>query len=224
MKQRSKYILFVLTLIIILSCEKWDETAEVSRISYLPEFTLYGGEFMSFVRNDTAEFTEPGFEATINGEPVSEVYSSGLGTVNLSKVGVYTISYVAGNEDGLVNSVQRIIAVTNEDVQENDLSGTYYTTSSLFGSYFESKVKKIDEKGLYKCDDVLGMTENTRMKGKFVDLGDNELVLLPGEGVYGRYISDEGSYTRSYLAWTIEFIDSPNDGYRVSAFWRKKKD
>ena len=31
----------------MLSCEKWYETADVSHVSYLPEFTLTGGDFIS---------------------------------------------------------------------------------------------------------------------------------------------------------------------------------
>jgi len=207
----SIYILALL----ISSCERWYTTEDASHISYLPVFTLEGGEFISVVRSDTAEFTDPGAIATSNGEELT-VYPAG--EVDLSKIGVYIIRYYAQNADGLVATADRIIAVTHYDVSDNDLSGTY--TSEQF-SIVESKVKKKDPSGLYECEEVLGYY-TLSMPGQFVDLGEDDLVLLPGEGYLGRYAASEGEYTRSTLNWTISLLDPPNDGIEIPVLWRKQ--
>jgi len=44
----------------MFSCETWNETEDVSHVSYLPEFTLEGGDFISLVKVDSGEFDDPG--------------------------------------------------------------------------------------------------------------------------------------------------------------------
>jgi hypothetical protein len=212
-----KYFVHIILLspLLITSCEKWYTTDDASHISYLPEFTLEGGEFISIIQSDTAEFTDPGATAVSNDLPLT-VYP--VGEVDPTKTGVYIIRYYARNSDGLTASADRIVAVTHFDVSSNDLSGTYTGTN---WDEIESKVKKKDAAGLYECEEVLGYYTLT-MPGRFVDLGENELVLLPGEGYLGRYSASEGSYTRSTLSWTISLLDPPNDGIEIPVIWRKK--
>jgi hypothetical protein len=57
--------------------------------------------------------------------------------------------------------------------------------------------------------------------GKFVDLGDNNLVLLHGDGYFGRYANSEGDYSRSTLSWTIQLLDSPYEGLKIPVVWSK---
>ena len=205
----------ILMLAFLTGCEKWYKTDDVSHVSYIPQFTIEGGEFISLLRSDTAEYTDPGATAESNGVSL-QVYS--YGDVDVSKTGVYIIKYMAENQDGIVGEADRIVAVTNYDVSSNDLSGTYSGTN---WDPVESKVKKIDEYGLYECEEVLGYY-NLTMPGRFVDLGNNELVLLAGEGYLGRYAASEGSYTRSTLSWTIRLLDPPNDGIEIEVLWRKQ--
>jgi len=214
MRKVPIYIVYLAALF-LSSCEQWSTTEDASHNSYLPEFTLEGGEFISVIRSDTAEFVDPGAIATSDGEELS-VYPAG--EVDLSKIGVYIIRYYAQNIDGLIATADRIIAVTHYDVSNNDLSGTYTGTN---WEPVESKVKKKDVNGLYECDEVLGYF-TLSMPGQFVDLGENELVLLPGEGYLGRYSASEGDYTRSTLGWTIGLIDPPNDGIEIEVLWRKQ--
>jgi hypothetical protein len=200
---------------LLTGCEKWYTTEDVSHISYIPKFQMAGGEFISVQKQDSAEFEDPGVTASSNGEPLT-VYASG--SVDLSKVGVYLIKYYAQNVDGIVGKAERIIAVTNFDVSNNDLSGSY--TGTVWEPV-ESKVKKIDQKGLYECEDVMGFP-GFEMPGRFVDLGGNELVLLHGEGFFGRYGNSEGEYTRSTLSWTVFLLDPPYEGIEIPVLWRKK--
>jgi hypothetical protein len=202
-------------LLILSGCEKWYTTEDVSHVSYIPEFVIEGGEFISLLRSDTMEYADPGATATSNGEPL-HVYA--FGEVDVSKTGVYIIRYLAENGDGLIGEADRIVAVVHHDVSYNDLSGTYEGTN---WDLVESKVRKIDTMGLYECDEVLGYY-NLKMPGRFVDLGNDELVLLAGEGYLGRYAASEGTYTRSTLSWTIILLDPPNDGIEIDVLWRKK--
>jgi hypothetical protein len=212
-----KYITYSVIILSLLfsSCEKWYTTDDASHVSYLPEFILEGGEFISIIQSDTTEFIDPGATATSNEIPVT-VYP--VGEVDPANTGVYIIRYYAQNSDGLMATADRIVAVTHFDVSNNDLSGTYTGTN---WDPIESKVKKKYAAGLYECEEILGYYSLT-MPGRFVDLGENELVLLPGEGYLGRFSASEGSYTRSTLGWTVTLLDPPNDGIEIPVIWKKK--
>jgi hypothetical protein len=212
---RNVTLYIVMIMLLTAGCEKWYTTEDASHVSYLPEFTIEGGEFISVLRSDTAEYSDPGATASSNGEELT-VYPAGA--VDLSKIGVYIIRYYAQNSDGLVASADRVVAVTHYDVSGNDLSGTYTGTN---WDPVEMKVKKKEVNGLYECEEVLGYF-TLSMPGKFVDLGESELVLLPGEGYLGRYAASEGEYTRSTLSWTIGLLDPPNDGIELDVLWRKQ--
>lgn len=214
MRTSFAYILLIVPWL-MSGCDKWYTTDEVSHISYIPVFEIIDGEFISMERQDSVEFEDPGVTASAAGEPLT-VYTSG--EVDLSEVGVYLINYSAENNDGLVGKAERVVAVTFTDVSNNDLSGTY--TGTIWDPV-ESKVKKIDANGLYECDDVLGFP-GFEIEGRFVDLGENELVLLHGDGFFGRYGNSEGSYTRSTLSWTVFLIDPPYEGVELPVLWRKK--
>jgi hypothetical protein len=212
----KQLITYSLILLLFSSCEKWYTTEDVSHVSYLPEFVLEGGEFVSFLQNDTMEFIDPGATA-FSGDEELDVFA--FGTVDISTVGVYSIVYYAQNQDKLIEMAQRIIAVTSEEVSSKDLSGTYENSN---WSLVESKVRKIHEDGLYECEEIMGYYD-LKMPGRFVDLGDNKLVLLNGEGYFGRYAAYEGTYTLSTLGWTVYLLDPPNDGIEVEVLWRKKE-
>jgi len=202
-------------LLMITGCEKWYTTQDVSHVSYLPEFELEGGEFISIQRSDTSEFEDPGVAAYADGEELT-VYASG--EVDLTEVGVYIIRYFALNQDNLLGTAERIVAVTHHDVSSNDLSGTYST--DIWG-LVESKMKKTEKNGLYESEDVMGFP-GYQIQGRFVDLGNDELELIHGEGYFGRYSGSEGSYTRSTLSWTIFLVDPPYEGVEIEVLWRKK--
>ncbi|MBN1597607.1 MAG: DUF5011 domain-containing protein [Bacteroidales bacterium] len=204
----------LLLFILVTGCEKWYTTEDVSHISYIPEFILEGGEFISIIRNDSMEFEDPGAEAFSNGEPL-HVYSAG--EVDVSEVGVYTIVYAAQNSDGLIGAAERVVAVTHHDVTNVDVEGTYIGT---VWDPVQARVKKIDEKGLYECDEVMGFP-GAEMRGRFVILGNHELVLLHGEGYFGTYAASEGEYTLSTLSWTIFLTEEPYEGIDIPVIWTK---
>jgi hypothetical protein len=59
------------------------------------------------------------------------------------------------------------------------------------------------------------------MPGRFVDMGDGKLVLLPGEGYFGEYDVSEGQYTQRTLSWDINLLTDPYKGYVIPVTWRK---
>ena len=214
--KRSTLYMFLALGLTITSCEKWNTTADVSHVSELPRFDLAGGEFISVRPSDTADYQDPGATASANGQQLT-VYA--VGNVDLSVEGVYLITYYAVNSDGLWSTAERIIAVTPYDVSGNDLSGTYTGTN---WTPVDSKVKKIDPDGLYDCSEVMGYP-GASMPGRFVDLGNNKLVLLHGEGYFGKYETVQGTYSISTLSWTISLTDKPYVGIKVPVLWRKKE-
>ncbi len=209
--------LLITSVFLFYSCDKWDETADISHESFLPDFNMTGGEYISFIKSDSGEFKDPGVEVTVQGKKVNWYYLY-IPDIDLSTPGVYIISYYAENNEGFSRTAERIVAVTYEDISENDLSGTYEGT--LWEPLVTSKVRKISDKGFYKCEEVLGFPGYS-MPGKFVDLGDNTLILLPGEGYFGNYDVSEGSYSGRILSWTIIFLDPPNTGIEIPVTWRK---
>jgi len=218
----SKFVVSIFLILVILTgCDKWYTTDNVSHISQLPQFMLAGGEFISITRADSGEFIDPGVTAKFDEDSIDVTKSGSFDAakVDITKTGVYIITYTAKNQDGLIASTERIVAVTDVDVTNNDLSDTYIGTR---WDIVDSKVKKINPKGLYKCSEVLGYP-GASMPGKFVDLGNNKLVLINGNGYFGRYKSSEGTYSLSTLSWTISLIDPPYQGNEISVIWRKKE-
>jgi len=209
------YIVVLILSLLLFSCEKWYETAEVSHVSYLPEFNLEGGDFVSLIRQDSGVYDDPGVTATVNGSPVN-VYFFPY-NVDITTPGIYQIMYYAENSEGFSKTAERIVAVTFEEVTENDLSGTYTGTN---WDPVEARVTKVNAEGLYKMDEVMGFPGFT-MTGRFVDLGQNELVLLPGEGYFGEYDISEGQYTQRTLSWNINLLTAPYEGYVIPVTWRK---
>lgn len=212
--QKSSSML-ILPLLFVLSCDPWDDTAEVSHVSYLPSFEIIGGEFLSYIVADSGEYIDEGANAYEKDKPLP-VYS--FGEVDLTKVGVYSIFYYAQNSDGLYKLGERTVSVAYEDVSNNDFSGKYQGT--IWSPLTEMKVTKEHAAGLYKCSEVFGFPGSV-MRGKFVDLGKGKLVLLHGKGDFGNYASSEGESTLSTLTWTVSLLDEPYANIDIQVLWRK---
>ncbi len=217
MKYLTNIVFLVLLIATMAACEKWYETADVSHVSYLPEFTLTNGDFISIVKQDNGEYIDPGGIATVNGSVVNLYYDAS--EVDITQPGLYVVYFYAENAEGFSKTTYRFVAVTYEDVSGNDLSGVYYGT---LWDEVESRVTKINQAGLYKMTDVLGFPGYT-MPGRFADLGNGQLVLLPGEGYFGKYDYSEGNYTRRTLSWYVRFMSDPYQGLEIPVTWRKKE-
>jgi hypothetical protein len=211
-----KISLTVIAAITMTTCDKWDDTADISHVSYLPEFDMIGGEFIS-IKQDSSGFKLPSIRVTVEGKDVSWYYLNNY--YDAKTPGVYIITYYAENDEGFSATADRILAVTYEDVTNNDLSGDY--ERNVYGPA-EMRMTKLNSMGLYKCEDVLGFP-GAPMPGRIVDLGNNRLVLLPGEGYFGNYDISEGSYTNRTVSWTVILLDPPNKGIEVPVSWIKSE-
>ena len=210
-----KISLPVVLILTMTTCDKWDDTADISHISYLPEFDMTGGDFISILK-DSGNFQLPPIRVTVQGKDVNWW---GTDDYDVKTPGVYIITYYAENDEGFSKTADRILAVTYENVINNDLSGDY--ERNAYGPA-EMRMTKLNSMGLYKCEDVLGFP-GAPMPGRIVDLGKNSLVLLPGEGDFGRYDVSEGSYTKRTVSWTVILLDPPNTGIEVSVSWVKSE-
>jgi len=206
--------LIVLTAMLV-SCEKWYETADVSHVSNLPQFTLEEGDFISIIKQDSGEFEDPGATAWVNGSEVIVYYYYNY--VDVTTPGVYSVIYYAENAEGFSSTALRIVAITHEDVSSNDLSGTYAGTN---WEEVEIPVIRVNAGGLYKMEDIMGFP-GYPMPGRFVDLGQEELILLPGEGYFGEYDASVGQYTNRTLSWDVILLTAPYEGYVIPVTWRK---
>ena len=187
MNNRILHIIFLLALGIglFVSCERWDSTEGVSHVSELPVFEFEGGQYLSFVEGELDTFIDPGVRVTSGGEPLP---FDSVGAVNVKRPGLYIIAFYAVNADNLEKIAYRYVAITHADVSSNDFTGKY--TTNRWGDV-EMKVKRLSENGYYKCSDVLGYP-GIEVEGAFVDLGNNNIVLLPGDGFFGRFAQWEG--------------------------------
>lgn len=212
MLKANKILTLFLLAAVLTTCDKWDDTADISHVSYLPEFEMTGGEFLSVIR-DSAGFKLPPIRVTVQGKDVSWYYINNY--YDVKTPGVYILTYYAENDEGFSKTADRILAVTYEDVTGNDLSGDF--ESNTFGTV-EMRITGLDSRGLYKCEDVLGFP-GAPMPGRIVDIGNNSLVLLPGEGYFGRFDISEGSYTNRTVSWTVILLDPPNTGIEIPVTW-----
>lgn len=212
MRRKIKYItlLWIPVFLVFVTCEPDHETIDVSAISELPKFNYLGGQFISFEKGSLVTYVDPGVIATVGDEEVDVLYEVPV-AIDVNQAGAYVIYYYAQNEEHLVSRGRRIISVTNGDVSDNDLSGDYIIN---IWEPVEVKVKKLNDQGWYSCSDVLGYP-GVETKGEFVDIGNNQLYLLPGESDFSEYWFSEGTYSFTTLSWDISFIEDPYYGIEI---------
>jgi hypothetical protein len=155
-----KTMVSLIAVVALASCN--DVTTEgFDRITYYPVLTLLGDATIYIPLNST--YTEPGYEAEMNGEDVSEqvVVKS---TVNTASVGLYSVTYSIANSDGISASQTRGVYVYDASgVNTDDLSGNYTSTitrtvlssgaTASRGPFTLTLTKIVD--GHYFCSDLL---------------------------------------------------------------------
>lgn len=219
MNRVTIYIILLIT--VFVSCTKEKETENVSHISYLPTFRFTGGDFISVEKGTQKYYKEYGVDVYINGKKSSTpwYYLTDTSLVDMSKTGVYVIKYWAQNKEYMSKIGQRIVAVTDGSIKNNDLSGTYY--NDMWG-YEEMKVRALNDKGYYEASEILGHPAYS-MSGNLVDIGKGNVVLLQGEGSLGRYAMTEGDYTSNVLSLDLYFLDPPVEDLTLNIVWKKVK-
>ncbi|MFC2100577.1 immunoglobulin-like domain-containing protein [Bacteroidota bacterium] len=165
MKKNKIFIaaFLVLGIIILIGCKKI-ETGDVSKITYFAELELVGNQFMVIPQG--TPFTDPGVNATVQGQPVTVDVSGDI--VDENTPGVYRIEYSVTNAEGFEASTFRLVGVISPTAAAQDLSGKYFRTkygSSTTGGDTAYWTKMDD--GLY-IDDNLGGVTRTLYDGAYV--------------------------------------------------------
>lgn len=147
---KIKYLFFALILggLVFSACQKAPTTQDISRPTYFANFSMTGPSTM-FVPCGSA-YTEPGIEATENGNPVDvkTVISAGsyFGSpgVDTEVSDIYHISYSAVNSDGFPGSTARtVIVACNGDLATNSIEGLYTSTTVRNNGDTKSDLKYI---------------------------------------------------------------------------------
>lgn len=156
------------------SCDLADPIT--SEITEYADFTMEGESFI--YHQVGTPFTDPGVTA-MEGEDDLEVQVTG--SVDPNVIGVYYLNYSAVNSDGFSASVERVVAVGDQEVAFNrDLSGTYVTGG-------RPNVVTMTGPGVYLNSDTLPFNS---ISVWMVDLGNGQLVIPPQSTPFGTVYAD----------------------------------
>lgn len=131
------------------SCE--DSVEDLSKVTYFAELNLKGDDFVKISLGET--YTEPGYEATENGEDISDRVKV-TGNVDNTTTGFYNLVYSVANVDGFSVSKSRQVMVVDPDhfasayQGESQTSTRHYTGAPIFITE--------NSDGTYLIDDLLG--------------------------------------------------------------------
>lgn len=150
MKSKIAYLMVFALALLVSGCDD-ESTAGMTRITYYPTIKVQGSP--SVVLNIGESYAEEGCYAELNGEDVSDkiVINS---NVNSSKVGIYSISYIAYNDDGFSASVSRTVYV----VDTSSIATLYFGESQTATRHFYDAPIFITDNGdgTYQVDDIIG--------------------------------------------------------------------
>ena len=131
------------------SCD--DSTEDLSKVTYFAELNLKGDDFVKLSVGET--YTEPGYEATENGEDISERVKVS-GSVNSTTPGFYNLVYSVANVDGFSVSKSRQVIVVDPDHFARAYQGESQTSTRHYTGAPILITKNSD--GTYLIDDLLG--------------------------------------------------------------------
>lgn len=131
------------------SCD--DSTEDLSKVTYFAELNLKGDDFVKLSVGET--YTEPGYEATENGEDISERVKVS-GSVNSTTPGFYNLVYSVANVDGFSVSKSRQVMVVDPDHFASAYQGESQTSTRHYTGAPILITKNSD--GTYLIDDLLG--------------------------------------------------------------------
>lgn len=150
MKSKLLYLIVFSFALLASGCDD-ESTAGMTRITYYPTIEIQGST--SVVLNLGESYTEEGCYAELNGEDVSDqiIIKSG---VNPSKIGIYSILYMAYNEDGFSVSASRTVYV----VDPTSIATLYFGESqTATRHYYDAPIYITDNgDGTYQVDDIIG--------------------------------------------------------------------
>lgn len=149
MKKILAYLLVPVLAVALWSCDK--STEGLTRITYYPTLEVLGES--TVIVNVGESYADEGCYAELNGEDVSsEVIATS--TVDNSKPGVYSISYIIYNADGFSTTASRTVYVVDPENIATLYLGTCFTGSETYSDALITISDNGD--GTYLLDDVMG--------------------------------------------------------------------
>ena len=214
MKKTILYLLLIMGVAFVVSCEREKTTWDHSEITYYVNFDMAGEAVMTIPVGDG--FTDPGVVAYEAGEDVTSKMEI-TGSVDPDALGEYIITYSAINVDGFSSSVTRTVYIYDPTIT-TDISGTY---TSQPGSWYVNNTRSTAGEdieivqlcpGIFSIDDVstyfwvnyYGLSA-TKTRGVLSLKSDNTLELLSSLNGYWNDSCDSFSGTYHPGTETIEY-------------------
>ena len=201
MKNNIKYlILFCTACMFFTSCDKYENTAEPSKITYLPKITILGEPVIDLDCSATS-YTDEGATAEEAGQAIeltTTVNASYFGSAEVDGTDTYQINYSAENKDGIPGAAIRYV---NWPECNGDL------TTSIAGMY-TAYLTRTDGGG-----NVLA-TPQYQGVGPIIikDLGNNEYAISDLQGGWYEYGRSLG-VPYATLGQTLTANDIPGNDF-----------
>jgi hypothetical protein len=140
----------MLAAIALTGCHK-DSTDGLTKITYYPTITVLGDPVVVVLEGST--YTDEGCYVDLNGEDFTDQATTSS-NVDASKIGIYTVTYSAVNEDGFAASASRKVYVVNP----NSFASVYYGESAYGTRHYYDAPIIITQRanGTYLIDDLAG--------------------------------------------------------------------
>jgi hypothetical protein len=150
MNKILKTTAFLLATVLFAGCHD-DTTEGVTTITYYPSITILGDA--TVIVNQGTTYTDAGCKVDLNGIDITEEATT-KSNVDTDKLGIYSVSYSATNEDGFSVSVERRVLVINP----NSFASVYWGESILGDRHYYDAPIVITERsdGTYLIDDLAG--------------------------------------------------------------------
>lgn len=191
----------VLGLVTLQSCEKETSGGDIE-IVYFADLKLLGESVM--VLDQGSSFVDPGFEATEQGEDISDRVQV-RGTVNTTTTGSYTLTYDVKNSDGYAKSLQRQVFVVPASAKILDIEGVYKGQREGRAVTPAATTIKNFEKAVYFAEDFFGGFYNVvsgyglsyRLPTYFFIDATNKVIALSNNSPWGPWQVNNGTYDDS---------------------------
>jgi len=208
--KRVIQILAIAALVFVeFSCEpELDSEGIAAGVIRYPSILLEGEDPM--VIQAGQEFNDPGAKAFLGTDDITEQLET-TSTVDTDVPGVYQVNYTVSTINELDQestvTVSRLVSVTDGDVSDIDLSGSYNRDGNLANPLVT--VTKVKD-GVFQSDNMRG-SATFIFAGRIFCIGNNNLVVPVTNSPFGR-LEGVGTITGTGYNYTLTFLDPPNTG------------
>ncbi len=200
------FSILVVTLLLV-SCSA-EDTGNLSKVTYYPEFKMNGDEVMFISKGE--EFVDPGVIATEGDteipftSTVTGKYRGGT-SVDSNIVDIYTITYTAVNQDGFSGTAMRTVYVIETGDLVTSIAGLYTSSVKRNGTntpaYENMKYVLIwqNTDGTYQVSDAFGGWYSI---GRAIAGSDTPGGKIVANSIPANDFSFPGTLTNSYFGGT----------------------